>query len=165
MGVVTESHFHLLIRTSDVKLATFMRRLLTGYAVVFNLRHNRSGHLFQNRYKSIICQEDAYLLELVKYIHLNPIRAHTVTELERLDHYRWAGHAVIMGKQEMKGQDTDSILRLFGTAIAKRGENTKHSWSTKSRRGNEKSHVGKFTDLGQKSKENTLGSGKTFGHL
>ena len=50
----------------------FMRRLLTGYAVNFNLRHRRSGHLFQNRYKSILCQEDAYLLELVRCIHCNP---------------------------------------------------------------------------------------------
>lgn len=146
------NHFHLLIRTSDVKLATFMRRLLTGYAVVFNLRHNRSGHLFQNRYKSIICQEDAYLLELVRYIHLNPIRAHTVTELERLDHYRWAGHAVIMGKQEMKGQDTDSILRLFGTAIAKARREYKAFVVDGIPQGKRNDLVGKFTDLGQKSK-------------
>ena len=50
-----------------------MRRLLTGYAVVFNRRHHRSGHLFQSRYKSIVGEEDAYLLELVRYIHLNPL--------------------------------------------------------------------------------------------
>lgn len=113
------NHFHLLLRTSDVKLATFMRRLLTGYAVVFNLRHNRSGHLFQNRYKSIICQEDEYLLELVRYIHLNPVRAGIVSGLGNLDRYLWCGHAVLMGKQEMKGQDAESVLRLFGTAVTK----------------------------------------------
>jgi len=76
-----QNHFHLLLRTSQVKLATFMRRLLTGYAVVFNLRHERCGHLFQNRYKSLACQEDEYLLELVRYIHLNPLRAHIVSPL------------------------------------------------------------------------------------
>lgn len=113
------NHFHLLLRTSDVKLATFMRRLLTGYAVVFNLRHDRSGHLFQNRYKSLICQEDAYLLELVRYIHLNPVRAHIVADIGDLDRHIWCGHAVIMGKQEMKGQDADSVLSLFGTTKAK----------------------------------------------
>ena len=113
------NHFHLLLRTSDVKLSTFMRRLLTGYAVVFNLRHNRSGHLFQNRYKSLICQEDAYLLELARYIHLNPVRAHIVAGIDNLDRYSWCGHAVIMGKQELKGQDADSILRLFGTTKTK----------------------------------------------
>lgn len=113
------NHFHILLRTSDVKLATFMRRLLTGYAVVFNHRHDRSGHLFQNRYKSIICQEDGYLLELVRYIHLNPLRAHVVPGLERLDRFPWSGHAVIMGKQGMKGQDAVLILNLFGTTKAK----------------------------------------------
>lgn len=52
-----------------------MRRLLTGYALWYNRSRNRHGHLFQNRFKSILCQEDAYLLELVRYIHLNPLRA------------------------------------------------------------------------------------------
>lgn len=113
------NHFHLLLRTTEVKLSTFMRRLLTGYAVVFNLRHNRSGHLFQNRYKSIVCQEDAYLLELVRYIHLNPLRAHVVASLDSLHTYRWSGHAVITGKGEMKGQDVGSVLSLFGTSRAK----------------------------------------------
>lgn len=69
------NHFHLLLRTGQVPVATVMRRLLTGHAGYFNKRHRRSGHLFQNRYKSILCQEDTYLLELVRYIHLNPLRA------------------------------------------------------------------------------------------
>ncbi|HOP40769.1 MAG TPA: transposase, partial [Geobacteraceae bacterium] len=77
-----DSHFHLLLQPRIVKLAHFMRRLLTGYAVVFNLRHERAGHLFQNRYKSIVCDSDAYLLELVRYIHLNPVRAGIVAKLE-----------------------------------------------------------------------------------
>jgi REP element-mobilizing transposase RayT len=63
------NHFHLLLRTGPTGLSTFMRRLQTGYAVAFNLRHKRCGHLFQNRYKSILVQKDAYLLELVRYIH------------------------------------------------------------------------------------------------
>lgn len=113
------NHFHLLLRTSEVKLSTFMRRLLTGYAVVFNLRHNRKGHLFQNRYKSIVCQEDSYLLELVRYIHLNPLRAHVVSSLDSLRAYRWSGHAVVTGNREMKGQDVDSVLAHFGTTRAK----------------------------------------------
>ncbi len=69
------NHFHLLIKTGTVPLSSAMRRLLTGYAVSFNKRHRRWGHLFQNRYKSILCQEEAYLLELTRYIHLNPLRA------------------------------------------------------------------------------------------
>ncbi len=63
------NHFHLLLKTGHTPIATLMRRLLTGYAVTFNHRHRRWGHLFQNRYKSILCQEENYLLELVRYIH------------------------------------------------------------------------------------------------
>ncbi len=72
------NHAHFLFRTGQIPIATLMRRLLTGYAVYFNRRHRRSGQLFQNRYKSILCQEDIYLKELVRYIHLNPIRAGAV---------------------------------------------------------------------------------------
>jgi hypothetical protein len=60
------NHLHLLLRTGFTPIATVMRRLLTGYAVTFNRRHRRHGQLFQNRYKSILCQEDLYLLELVR---------------------------------------------------------------------------------------------------
>ena len=69
------NHFHLLLMPTSTPLSYFMRRLLTGYAVSFNRRNKRSGHLFQNRYKSIVCEEEPYLLELVRYIHLNPVRA------------------------------------------------------------------------------------------
>jgi REP-associated tyrosine transposase len=69
------NHFHLLVRTGRQPISRSMKKLLTGYVVNFNLRHKRSGHLFQNRYKSIICEEDPYLLELTRYIHLNPVRA------------------------------------------------------------------------------------------
>jgi len=92
------NHFHLLLRTGLAPVATVMRRLLTGYAMSYNLRHQRHGHLFQNRYKSILCQEDIYLLELVRYIHLNPLRAGIVVDLNALDRFRFAGHSVVMAK-------------------------------------------------------------------
>ena len=66
------NHFHLLVRTGHVPISMVMGRLLTSHALHFNRRHRRCGHLFQNRYKSILCQQDPYLLELVRYIHLNP---------------------------------------------------------------------------------------------
>jgi REP-associated tyrosine transposase len=78
------NHLHLLLRTGTAPIATVMRRLLTGYAVSFNRRHRRHGQLFQNRYKSVLCQEDPYLLELVRYIHLNPLRAGLVSDLGKL---------------------------------------------------------------------------------
>ena len=78
------NHVHLLLRTGMTPISGVMRRLLTGYAVSYNGRHRRRGHLFQNRYKSILCQEDPYLLELVRYIHLNPMRARLVDDVRSL---------------------------------------------------------------------------------
>ncbi|OEU65234.1 MAG: transposase [Desulfobacterales bacterium PC51MH44] len=113
------NHFHLLLKTGNVPIATVMRRLLTGYAIRFNLRYHRSGHLFQNRYKSILCQEDAYLKELVRYIHLNPLRANVVKDLKILDRYRYCGHSTILGKYKAEWQSSDFILLLFDTRISK----------------------------------------------
>ena len=107
------NHAHLLLRTGTAPIATTMRRLLTGYAVSFNRRHRRHGQLFQNRYKSILCQEDTYLLELVRYIHLNPLRAGLVTDLKQLDKYPYCGHSVLMGKRKRDWQDVDYILKFY----------------------------------------------------
>lgn len=107
------NHFHLLLRTGACPLSTVMRRLLTGHAVNFNRRHRRSGQLFQNRYKSILCQEGTYLLELVRYIHLNPFRAKLVTDLKALDKYPFCGHSVIMGKKKKDWQDDAYVLKMF----------------------------------------------------
>jgi len=108
-----DSHFHLLLQPHAVKLSSFMRRLLTGYAVVFNLRHQRAGHLFQNRYKSIVCDGDSYLLELVRYIHLNPLRAGIVGSLETLDNYPWCGHRELLGKTSRGVIAEDNVLPFF----------------------------------------------------
>ena len=108
------NHAHILLRSAEIGLSGFMRRLLTGYAISYNRRHRRWGHLFQNRYKSIICEEDAYFKELVRYIHLNPLRAKLVKNLEKLDRYRWSGHGVLMGKVENEWQDRDYVLKWFG---------------------------------------------------
>jgi putative transposase len=109
-----DTHFHLLVRTGKDTLSSSMRRLLTGFVVNFNKRHKRYGHLFQNRYKSIVCEEDPYLLELTQYIHLNPLRAGNIKDVAELDTYRWTGHGVIMGKSNYSWQDTDTILVYFG---------------------------------------------------
>jgi putative transposase len=108
------NHFHLLLRTGNVPISYLMKRLLTGYAVNFNRRHNRYGHLFQNRYKSILCQEDSYLLELVRYIHLNPLRATLLDEYKDLAGYLYCGHGAIMGRRKIEWQDTEYVLGLFG---------------------------------------------------
>jgi REP element-mobilizing transposase RayT len=111
---IMTNHAHILLRSSEMGLSGFMRRLLTGYAVSYNRRHRRWGHLFQNRYKSIVCDEEAYFTELVRYIHINPLRAKLVKSLSQLDRYRWSGHGVLMGHIENDWQDRDYVLKWFG---------------------------------------------------
>ena len=89
-----------------------MRRLLTGYAIGYNRRHSRIGHVFHNRYKSIVCDEDAYFRELIRYIHLNPLRAKLVKNISELNVFPWGGHAVLMGKIKHEWQDRDYALIL-----------------------------------------------------
>jgi len=93
-----DNHLHLLVKSGNQSLSPSMRRLLTGYVINFNHRYRRYGHLFQNRYKSIIYEEDPYLLELTRYIHLNPVRAGIVKTLRELRDYPWTGHALICAR-------------------------------------------------------------------
>ena len=108
------NHFHLLVRTGTESLSNNMRRLLTGYVVNYNRRHKRYGHLFQNRYKSILCEDDPYLLELTRYIHLNPLRAGIIKSIRELNKYPRSGHSVLMGNIKHEWQDRDTILAYFG---------------------------------------------------
>jgi putative transposase len=108
------NHAHILLRSGSVGLPAFMRAFLTGYAIDYNHRHHRHGHLFQNRYKSIVCEEDVYFRESVRYIHLNPIRAGLIKGLDQLERYPWCGHSVLMGQVEHGWQDRSYVLSWFG---------------------------------------------------
>jgi len=94
-----------------------MRLLITGYAVRFNRRHNWQGQLSQNRYKSILCQEDTYLKELVRYIHLNQLRAKIVSDISELNGYEYSGHSVLLGNKKREWLDTEYVLSYFGRRI------------------------------------------------
>ncbi len=118
------NHAHLLVRTSPRPtpagrgtLATAMRRLLTGYAGAFNRRYRRSGHLFQNRYKSILVEEEPYFLELARYIHLNPFRAGLVKHLDGLDTYPWSGHSALLGEVPRPWQAVAEVLGRFDSRV------------------------------------------------
>ncbi len=117
------NHAHILLRSGPSGLPQYMRRLLTGYAVSYNRSHRRHGHLFQNRYKSIVCEEASYFKELVRYIHLNPLRVKLVDNLTGLDRYKYCGHSGLMGKVKNDWQDRDYVLKWFGSkeGEAKRG--------------------------------------------
>ena len=108
------NHVHLLCKTKGRSLSVNMRKLLTGYAMNFNRRHGRHGHLFQNRYKLIVCQEETYLTELVRYIHLNLLRSGVVKDLRGLRKSPGSGHSVIMGEVKRPWQDTGYVLANFG---------------------------------------------------
>jgi REP element-mobilizing transposase RayT len=108
------NHAHLLVRTGKRPLARAMRSLLTGYAGAFNRRHQRHGHLFQNRYKSVVVEAEAYGLELVRYLHLNPLRAGVVPDLAALRRYRYSGHAALVGRRPAPWQDTREVWGRFG---------------------------------------------------
>jgi REP element-mobilizing transposase RayT len=112
---VMSNHAHILLRSGPKGLARYMRRLLSSYAGYYNRRHHRHGHLFQNRYKSIVCEEEPYFMELVRYIHLNPLRGKVVKSLAALDVYQWCGHASILGRRERKWQDTTYVVKWFGS--------------------------------------------------
>ena len=113
------NHFHLLILRGKQPLAELMSRLMTGHAISFNIRHRRSGHLFQNRYKGILCDEEEYLRELVAYIHLNPLRAKLVHDFRELEKYKWCGHGALMGKHKAGFLEREYTLGHFGESERK----------------------------------------------
>lgn len=108
------NHFHLLLRRETVPIATVMQKLLTGYAINFNKLYQRVGHLFQNRYKAIVCQKESYLLELIRYINLNPLRSGQVRSLAELNEYKFCSHSFILGEHKAQWFDPDSVLQFFG---------------------------------------------------
>lgn len=111
--VLMDNHYHILLRVSDQPLSTLMRRLNSKYARWYRKKYKGRGYLFQDRYKSIVTQDQGYIEQLVSYIHLNPIRAGICKNIEELDMYRWSGHSVLLKKNVCSFQDTEDILRLF----------------------------------------------------
>jgi len=108
------NHFHALLRRGERPLSELMHRVMTGYAVNFNLRHQRAGHLFQNRYKAILCSTEGQLLESAVYIHLNPLRAKLVQDIPGLETYKWCGHRSAVSGFADKLLNRESLLSHFG---------------------------------------------------
>jgi putative transposase len=99
-----ETHLHLLLEVGESPLSKVMRVLQFRYTRYFNNRYSKVGHLFQGRNKAILCERDAYFLELVRYIHLNPVRGGVVEDPGR---YPWTGHLSYMGKGKVDLVDED----------------------------------------------------------
>jgi REP element-mobilizing transposase RayT len=107
------NHVHLLVRTGRRPLSHVMQRVGTSYARYFNRRNARAGYVFQGRYKALLVDEDDYLLALLRYIHLNPVRAGLVS-LEALERHPWTGHTALMGRRSCPFQTIDEVLERFG---------------------------------------------------
>jgi REP element-mobilizing transposase RayT len=109
--VLMTNHVHLLLERQDEPLSRVMQRVLTGYARYWNRKYRKVGHLFQGRYKAMLCQKEAYMSELVRYIHLNPVRAKLV---RRAEDYRWSSHRAYLGQVRTPWVDSEVVLRYFG---------------------------------------------------
>ena len=107
------NHFHLLLQSDKGCLPSFMHCVLTGYSIRFNERHQRVGHLFQNRYKSPVVCKDGYFRDVVRYIHLNPVRSEIVRSIPELEEYPWTGHRHIIRGGPPAWQDTDLLQTEF----------------------------------------------------
>ena len=105
------NHVHLLLETGSEPLSKFMQGLQQSYTQYFNRKHHKVGHLFQGRYRAIVCEKDEYLLTLVRYIHLNPIRAKLV---QRLDDYPYSGHPEYCGVRASEALETSRVLNMLG---------------------------------------------------
>lgn len=108
--VLMPTHVHLLIETGDIGLSRIMHRLQFRYTRNFNLKYKTWGHLFQGRYKAILCERDTYFLELSAYIHLNPVRAGLVKSPAD---YPWSSYPSYLGREEDPIADTDQVLSQF----------------------------------------------------
>jgi putative transposase len=111
--VLMPNHIHMLIEVSRSPLAKAMQSLLYRYTGYYNRRYRKIGHLFQGRYKAILCDRDSYLMELIRYLHLNPVRAGMVKDPKL---YRWSSHGEYLRGRSERGIAVDRGLELWASA-------------------------------------------------
>ena len=104
------NHVHLAIQAADVPLSRIMQNVTFRYTRWINWRQKRNGHLFQGRFKAVLVDVDAYLSELIRYIHLNPVRAHLV---ESPEEYPWSSHRAYLGREIIPWLSSDWVLSQF----------------------------------------------------
>jgi putative transposase len=115
--VLMRSHVHLLMETKEAPLSRILQGINQSYTMYFNRRYATVGHLFQGRYKAILCDRDSYLLSLVKYIHMNPVRAGVA---KTLDAYPWSSHESYVWETKAGGMvDTELVLKMFSEDLKK----------------------------------------------
>ncbi len=108
--VLMSNHAHMVIQTGLVPLSKIMQGINQSFTMYYNRKYHKVGHLFQGRYKAILCDMDNYLASLVRYVHLNPVRDGLV---RRPEDYHWSGHCSYLKKTGGSILDEDALLRLF----------------------------------------------------
>ncbi len=118
--VLMPNHFHLLMEVGSQPLSKVMQSLLYRYSRYFNKRHRKLGHLFQGRYRAILCDKENYLMELIRYLHLNPVRAGLVRDAGK---YMWSSHGNYLKGRDIEGVAVEEVLsywsRRRGEAVRK----------------------------------------------
>lgn len=109
------NHVHLVVQVAETPLAKIVQNLSFRYTRWINRQQRKAGHLFQGRYKAILVDVDAYLLGLVRYLHLNPVRAGMVEQPEA---YRWSGHRSYLGMEALPWLSTEWVLGQFAKRLA-----------------------------------------------
>jgi REP element-mobilizing transposase RayT len=124
--VLMSNHFHLMVSTPRGNLSEFMRHFNVSYTSAYNRRHKRVGHLYQGRYKAILIDKDSYLLELSRYVHLNPVRIRPhqgkpiQEQIHELEHYRWSSlQGYVDPKKKQSWVRYDSVLGQIGESRKK----------------------------------------------
>ena len=127
--VLMRNHFHLLVETPKANLSEFMRHFNIAYTGAYNRRHRRVGHLYQGRFKAILVDADSYLVELSRYVHLNPVRVSPMRQagpkerLRYLERYRWSSlGGYVSGKREEPWVVYDAVLGYVGGSRRRYGE-------------------------------------------
>jgi len=108
------NHIHLVIETTDIPISKIMQSISVRYVMHYNKRHQKQGQLFQGRFKSILIQDEKYLLELCFYIHMNPVKAKMVSAI---DQYHWSSHQVYLGKISLPSLSMENIIKLLKAQV------------------------------------------------
>lgn len=108
--VLMTNHVHIVIETTDKDVSDFVKRVHSRYAWNFNKKYNYIGHLFQDRYRGELIENDSYMLEVSRYVHLNPVKANMVQKPEE---YKWSSYSIYIGEKEEEFIDSHKILCYF----------------------------------------------------